>query len=624
MRKRLGLLLLIIAAVLATCFWPTHTHAPDSRTPEPDTRRDTQSGPVIGSSDADNTYAWLGIPFAAPPLGDLRWRAPRPVEHWQDVRETIAFRDPCVQLSGPLDGLPEDSGAVVGSEDCLYLNIWSPRARSSAEGEKLPVMFWIHGGGNTIGTANTYPASNLAGGEQVVVVTINYRLGFLGWMSHPALRTADRDPLDASGNYANLDMIEALHWVQNNIANFGGDPGNVTIFGESAGGRNVYALLASPLAKGLFHRAISQSGSVSTTPRWRGENFHDDSQPGQKLSSREWLALQLQNAGRAKDREAARAMQLLMSDEETRDFMYARSAQEILEGLTGGAGMYSAPYGFRDGAVLPESTLYEVFSDPARYNSVPLITGTNRDEIKIFLALDPDFVETRFGFLPHIKDAQAFNRAAAYGSDNWKALAVDGVADIMAANGVQPDAAQPGAAQPVFAYRWDWDEGGKNWLIDYSQLLGAAHGLEVGYIFGDFDNGILVPGLYNDDNIPGRDLLSAQMRSYWSQFARTGAPGRGRNGLLPQWQPWNTSGSNLMLLDTASGGGLRMVHEPMTVAMLKQRLAQEKNMPDLRQRCALHARLFLHANAGDDVWDEADYQALGCAEFPPWQFDLGF
>ncbi len=178
--------------------------------------------------------------------------------------------------------------------------------------------------------------------------------------------------------------------------------------------------------------------------------------------------------------------------------------------------------------------------------------------------------------------------------------------------------------RPVFAYRWDWDEGGKNWLIDYSQLLGAAHGLEVAYIFGDFDNGILVPGLYNDDNIPGRDLLSMQMRSYWSEFARTGAPGRGRNGLLPQWQPWNNSGPNLMLLDTASGGGLRMVHEPMTVAMLKQRLATDTTMPDLRTRCELFVRLFLHANYGDDVWDEADYQALGCAAFQPWQLDIGF
>lgn len=615
MKKRYVLLLLLIIVALASYFWQTPLRQQDApRVAEQDTVRATTAGPVIGSIDSDDTYAWLGIPYASPPLADLRWRAPRPPVPWQAAREVVGFRDPCVQLSGPLDGLPDDSGAVVGSEDCLYLNIWSPRKHSSDSGEKLPVMFWIHGGGNTIGTANTYPGARLAGSEQVVVVTINYRLGFFGWMSHPALRGVDRDALDASGNYANLDMIAALEWVRDNIANFGGNPGNVTIFGESAGGRNVFALLASPLAKGLFHRAIAQSGSVSTAPRWRAENFHDDpQQPGQTLSSREWLSLQLRNAGLAADPAAARALQLSMSDDAIADFMYSRSPQQILQGIGGGAGMYSAPQVFRDGAVLPQDTLYTVFRDPGRYNSVPLILGSNRDEMKLFLAQSPDLVELRFGFLPRIKDPQSFNSVAAYLSDIWKALAVDGAADSIAEN----------ATQPVFAYRWDWDEGGKNFLVDYSELLGAAHGLEVAYIFDDFEDGIAVPGLYNKDNIPGRDLLGAQMRSYWSEFARTGAPGRGRNGVLPQWLPWNNSGPNLMLLDTAAGGGVRMVREPMTVAMLKQRLAQDTGIPDLRTRCRLHVQMFLHANAGDDVWSEADYQALGCGEFKPWELDAG-
>ncbi|MEZ5502194.1 MAG: carboxylesterase family protein [Halioglobus sp.] len=613
MKKRRVLLFLVVVAVLVTYFWPAPSPPPTVRIPDPLTLRDTRSGPVLGASDADDTYAWLGIPYAAAPVGDLRWRAPRPPAPWQSAREATAFRDPCVQLPGPLDGLADNGAPVVGSEDCLYLNIWAPRAHGNATAALLPVMFWLHGGGNTIGTANTYPGNRLAGGEQVVVVTINYRLGFLGWMSHPALRTPDRDALDASGNYANLDMIAALQWVRDNIANFGGDPDNVTIFGESAGGRNVYALLASPLAKGLFQRAIVQSGSVSTTPRWRAENFTDDPQPGQKLSSREWLALQLQNAGRATDRDAARAMQQLLSDDEIRQFMYARTPQQILEGISGGAGMYGAPQGFRDGTVLPEATLYDVFTDPARYNSVPLITGTNRDEMKLFLAQDPDFVDRRLGLIPHIRDKQAYNSTAAYLSDIWKALAVDGAADIIAAH----------STQPVYAYRWDWDEGGRNWLVDYGELLGAGHGLEVAYIFDNFENGITVPGLYNKENTPGRDLLAAQMRSYWTQFARTGAPGRGRSGVLPLWQAWNADGPNLMVLDTTAGGGPHMAREPMTVAMLRQRVARDPNLPDMRSRCELYVRLFLHANAGDDVWDASDYQALGCAAFPPWQFDVG-
>ena len=612
MKKTVFLILVVLLAVLIGYFWPASSSEKIAKTPNPSAERDTRSGLVIGSEDANNTYVWLGIPFAAPPIADLRWRSPQPVNPWTETLETTTFRDACMQLSGPLDGLPDDSGAVVGSEDCLYLNIWSPRDHSSATSDKLPVMVWFHGGGNTIGTANTYDASLLTGSEQVVVVTINYRLGFFGWMSHPALRTPDRNALDASGNYANLDMIAALQWVSDNIANFGGDQNNVTIFGESAGGRNVFSLMASPLAKGLFHRAIAQSGSVGTTPLWRAENFHGDTRPGQALSSREWLALQLKNSGRVKDSTAARAAQMLMSDEETHDFMYSRSAQEILEGVSGGAGMYSAPQNFRDGTVLPRDTLYKVFSDPSRYNNVPLITGTNRDEAKLFLAQDPEFVELRFGFLPRVKDLQAYNEFTAYLSDGWKAMAVDGAADIIAAN----------SSEPVFAYRWDWDEGGKNWFIDYSELLGAAHGLEVAYIFGGFDGAIGAPGLYTDNNIASRDLLGQQMRSYWSEFARTGAPGTGRSGVLPQWQPWSNAGVNLMLLDTASGGGLRMVNEPMTVAMLKERIAQDPNIPELRSRCALHVQLFLFANAGDDVWNEADYNALGCAQFNPWELHV--
>ena len=611
MSKRTILLLVVVLAIVVAVFWPAPAEGPVELTPDATTRRETGSGPVIGARDADDTHAWLGIPFVAAPLGDLRWRAPRPVEPWADPRETTAFRDPCVQLSGPLDGVPDDSGPVVGSEDCLYLNIWAPRSNSTANAETLPVMFWIHGGGNSIGTANTYPAHRLAGDGQVVVVTINYRLGFLGWMSHPALRTPDRDPLDASGNFANLDMIAALTWVRDNISNFGGDPDNVTIFGESAGGLNVYTLMASPLAQGLFHRAIAQSGLTSTTPLWRAENFKDDPRPGQALSSKEWLAMQLHQAGRAGDREAARTMLSSMSAQDIRDFMHSRTPEQLLEGVSGGAGMYRAPQSFRDGTVLPKETVYELFADPRNYNSVPLMTGTNRDEAKLFLAQNPQFVERRFGFLPRIKDADAYDRAAAYFSDNWKAMAVDGAAERIV----------PNSTQPVFAYRWDWDEGGKNWLVDYSELLGAGHGLEVPYLFHDFEGSIAAPGLYTEENIPARDVLAAQMRSYWSEFAHNGAPGRGRGGDLPYWQSWKNGGPNLMLLDTSAGGGLRMVREPMTVAMLKERLAQDEHLPDLRTRCALHVDLFLQANSGDDHWDEADYHALGCGEFDPWSLE---
>jgi para-nitrobenzyl esterase len=606
------LVALLLFAGLVIYLWPQPQPEPEIRVAVPESQRDTNKGAVIGFRDRGDTFAWLGIPFAAAPVGESRWSAPRPAQAWPEPREALAFSEPCVQLWGPVAGTGGEPGQVVGSEDCLYLNVWAPEARSSEDTGGLPVMFWIHGGGNTIGTANTYPAGRLASSEDVVVVTINYRLGLLGWLSHPILRGPDRDPMDASGNYGILDMIAALTWVRDNIARFGGDPDNVTIFGESAGGRNVFSLMASPPARGLFHRVISQSGLTSTVPLWRAENYADDEKPGHSLSSREWLLRQLQQAGVAADRDGAREILESMSELDLLSFMHSRTPEQILQGLEAGAGMYQAAQNFRDGAVLPEQTLFEVFRDPDAYNSVPLITGTNRDEMKLFLAQSPEFVERRFGFMPRIKDPIVYEVVNSYLNDRWKALAVDEAAAIISTHG----------GAPVYAYRWDWDEGGSNWIVDYPSLLGAAHGLEVAYIFNDFEDGIMVPGLYNEENIPGRDTLSRQMRSYWSEFARSGDPGQGRNGDLPLWEAWENGGDNLMILDTQAGGGLRMAEQPTTVAMLKERVATGM-FPDLKTRCTMFAQLFLHANDGADIWDEQEFIDLGCGEYDPWALEPG-
>lgn len=472
-------------------------------------------------------------------------------------------------------------------------------------------MVWIHGGGNTIGTANTYNGSVLAGGENVVLVTVNYRLGFFGWMSHPALRGEDVSPADASGNYGTLDLVAALEWVQGNIANFGGDPGNVTLFGESAGGRNVFTLMSSPMAGGLFHRAIAQSGSVASTPLWRAENYSDDARPGMELSSREWLLGQLQAADRAEHRTAAKPLLDNMPASELLQFMRSRSAAQVMEGVSGMAGMYRAPQTFRDGAVLPAESQLSRFRSPGEYNAVPLMTGTTRDEVKLFMAQSPHWVKQRFGFLPRIRDIDAYNRAAAYGSDQWKANSVDEVAAVISSHG----------GQPVYAYRWDWDEGGESFLVNYAELIGAGHGMEVPFVFGSFDGTLTLPGFYNEHNSAGRDELSRQMRSYWSEFARSGDPGKGREGDLPRWQAWREGGDNLMLLDTGAGGGLRMVQEPMTVAMLKMRVASDPQLPG-EERCNLFAVMFFQANAGDDFWDQDEYRELGCTDMDPWAAEI--
>src|ERR1051326_7770876 len=225
----------------------------------------TASGQVLGAKLASGVHVFRGIPYAAPPVGQLRWKEPQPVASWKGVRYATQYGNICVQTrSAP--GAARDWGkdplspANMGdttpeSEDCLYLNIWTP---AKAPGEKLPVMVWIYGGGfrNSSSSAPVYDGENFAK-SGVVMVSFNYRGGVLGYLTHPEL--TKESPHHASGNYGNLDQIAALKWVQANIANFGGDPKNVTIFGESAGSSSVNLLQASPLAKGLFVRGIGES-----------------------------------------------------------------------------------------------------------------------------------------------------------------------------------------------------------------------------------------------------------------------------------------------------------------------------------------------------------------------------
>jgi para-nitrobenzyl esterase len=308
-KSRLALVLVIVIVIAVLMLWRSGEKEILPNLADADSLRQTPSGDVVGFSDQYQTHAWLGIPYAKAPTGDRRWRAPLPLDPWQGTLEALAYSPPCTQLWGQVSGIDDgNDGDVVGDEDCLYLNIWAPAfapGEIAVAGSGLPVMVWIHGGGNTIGTANTYQGHHLAASQQVIYVGINYRLGMLGWFSHEALRTDAANALDSSGNYGILDMIAALEWVRDNIASFGGDPDNVTIFGESAGGRNVYALVGSPLAAGLFHRAISQSGSMQTSPLARAENLADAEVPGDANSSSEVLASLLQADGGAANRDEA-------------------------------------------------------------------------------------------------------------------------------------------------------------------------------------------------------------------------------------------------------------------------------------------------------------------------------
>lgn len=306
------------------------------------------SGPVTGE-ERDGVRSFKGIPFAAPPLGELRWKPPQPVAPWAEPRECVKSGPACPQQGKDLYGPVGEQ-----SEDCLYLNVWTPASRVDA---KLPVMLWIHGGGFMFGSGGKpcYEGAELARRGGVVVVTCNYRLGPFGFLAHPAL-TAE-SPQGASGNYGMLDQIAALQWVQQNIAAFGGDPGCVTLFGQSAGGVSVCALMASPLAKGLFHRAIVHSGSA----------------PGNLLDR---TAMEL--------RGTEFAERLGTTDLPA---MRAKSAAEILAAVKPGSGRVgegTQDHLCLDGYVLPES-LRAVFA-AGRQANVPLIAGTTKDEDRLFLA----------------------------------------------------------------------------------------------------------------------------------------------------------------------------------------------------------------------------------------------
>jgi para-nitrobenzyl esterase len=569
MRHALLLLLLCACAGRQKPLSWTEVHG----TADAKATRQTAQGTLVGFAEPQGTYAWLGVPYAQPPVGALRWKAPRPVLPWTGAREATTFGALCPQLNGPL-AAKESKTDVTGDEDCLTLNVFTPPfSAEDAAREKRPVMFWIHGGGNTIGTSNVYGiARNFALKHGVVVVSVNYRLGVLGWFHHPALVDPSGTPEDNSGNYGTLDLIEALRWVNTNVAAFGGDPSNVTVFGESAGGFNVFSLLASPSAKGLFHRAISQSGMpVSVTLEGASKLVEDGGAEG---SSGEVLVAQLMRDGKA--RSDAKQQLAAMSAAELATYLRGRSPEQLIGPFkpAGGAfGMYRAPALLRDGHVLPPTALTEAF---ARGTGVPVLLGTNRDEFKLFMLFNPKYVSRFLGF--HVKDDAVFERDAKFAADTWRAVGTDAPAVALQQGG-----------SSVYAYRFDWDEEPKYLVADLPKLLGAAHGLEIGFVFDD-EAGEFDPfGIVTEANAPGRVSLSRAMMSYWVQFARTGNPGRGVDGTLPEWAPYGEG--RVQVLDTDAGGGIRAEPGVMTLDAVEQRIATDPSL-DGPSRCEAAYALF--------------------------------
>jgi len=526
-----GLIILLVGCTAKPVAVPPLSVA---KAPEPILiERQTAQGVVIGEINAaNNTQSWKGIPYAKPPVGELRWKEPQPLEKRAIPLKTVKFCAVCPQYVDH-DRNPSTPWVIQGDEDCLYLNVWRP----NTEENNLPVFFWIHGGGNSIQwpPLSQTDGSIIAGKKKMVVVTTNYRLGPLGFFSHPALRSGKlEDKKTDSGNFALLDLIQALRWVQENIHFFGGDPGNVTIAGESAGAFNIISLMASPLAEGLFHRAISQSGGVRVSTPEKGTRHVE-----------EILARLLVKKGKAPDEKAAGVIIKQMSLAEIETYLRSKKPEEFLEVYPEGpaVGMISVPNNFLDGTVLPLD-IYGAFEE-GKYNKVPVILGTNKEEAKLFLRLDKTFASwTRDGSL--FRDpakAELYNLAAKYQSDGWKVMGVDNIARILKSNAQQPD---------VYAYQFLWGAGdvGKSVISPpFNILLGCCHAAEIDFVFGT-ERTAMGGYFFNQKNRLGRIALSEAIMDYWASFARTGNPNREGSG-LPIWQPWLNAKSapKMIILD---------------------------------------------------------------------------
>ncbi|MEM6689638.1 MAG: carboxylesterase family protein [Planctomycetota bacterium] len=480
--------LLIRTLTKVYCISQTDTEIPSEQKREPAIVQ-TKSGPVSGTSSLDESIeAFKGIPYAAAPVGDLRWRPPQPPEKWSDVRKCDQFGSKSMQKGKMSPGRP--------SEDCLYLNVWKPREKLN---EKLPVMVWIHGGGFTQGSGHqpSYDGTELAK-RGVITVTINYRLGALGFMAHPALSA--ESPQGSSGNYAILDQIAALKWVRDNIENFGGDPDSVTIFGESAGGTSVYLLTATPLSKGLFHRAILQSPWLDPVIFRDLKNESENGSPTE-LDGEE------------------QARKLLGEDANADDVLVKLRAIPATDVLNKMKQFWPIT---TDGWVFPK-TPYRVYADGDQHD-IPVIVGTNRDEGTMFAP------QKAFGGTLKTYREAMIERHGASGdrvadfyapkTDDglWKA-AVQHISDVW-------------FIQPARELARSMDRQRTNvWMYHFTKpvwgWMGAAHAAEIKYVFGNLEN-------------PSRDdiALSDAFTNYWVQFAKTGDPNlKGK----PAWPPYTTN-----------------------------------------------------------------------------------
>ena len=545
----------------------------------PETRLMTDNGPVIGFIDQLGVKKWLGIPFAEPPISELRWRAPIKINNWKTLKEVNSFSPPCTQFQSSLtaDGLVKP-GDIIGSEDCLYLNVYAPNSSKNKlenNNELLPVMVWIHGGGNTTGMPSEYNPEIFVKTENIIFVSMSYRLGFFGWLSHPLIR--EQSGLNASSNFGLLDQILAVQWVKDNIQFFGGNPNNITIFGESAGGQDVIALYTSPIAKGLFERAISQSGGTSVTSIADAEkiNRYDSTLKNnykyRHLTTEEWIDV-LYKKGLINSK---------FDDEELLSDLRSLSSHDLMNAIAKGEFWDEQRDLARiigDDIVVPKEGILGSLSDSNKHANVPIIFGINKDENKLFNFFDEKYVSNFFNIYFRVRDAFYYDLISDYQSLAWRSNGLDTPADLVKNSG----------QENVYAYRFDWDEEPKVLGMDFSLLLGAAHAFEIPFIMGDFDFGDQTSFLYDKKKTQERDRLSLSMMSYRAEFARSGNPSTSNNSNLPKWTSWKSGGLDsfrIMILDTLSSGGPKMDKSYVPISNLVSIFNEDIRSNEVDDKC---------------------------------------
>ena len=538
----------------------------------------TTSGDVSGIHK-NRVIIWEDIPYAKPPVGALRWKAPREIT----IPRTInpINNNFCVQRPSSLGGV-DGNGDFVGNEDCLYLDVFAPK---KADLEKLPVMFWIHGGGNTSGLKDLYDFTKMVRKHNVIVVRINYRLGPFGWFYHPAIQNMQTE-LDKTSNFGTLDIIAALKWVQNNISLFNGDKENVTIFGESAGGHNVLSLIGSKKAEGLFHKAISMSGyttSITIDNAYRQKT---------RSSTSDFSSWEIVNKI-IEDQDITKK-QSEMSNEEIRKILKGLSTDNFFRHYVDRKTYQELPLTTSDGIVISENGLQNSLSNKDHVNMVPIIAGSNLDEVKLWLSTAEYFIDVDYSFIGSIiglpkvvlKDKDAFEAFNYYRSMAWKLRGVNDPLNSFLKTG----------NNELYAYRFDWDDHRRLFVADFKNLIGAAHATEIPLLTGSYD---LVGGYPLSDLIYPSGIskfyTSRNMMRFWTNFAKNGVPGKSTNG--KHWISYNKE-RHFMIIDNKRNMDIQT--DNVSYESLVNELYLDKRVSNL-EKCVILLQMFTFV--GNDIYE---------------------